>query len=240
MKVDTATALVTGANRGLGKSLVEALAGAGCARVYAASRAADRLLDRTAQVEPVLLDICSDQSVAEAAKACADTTLLINNAAHLCNKGLLGADDIDCARQEMETNYWGTLRMCRAFAPVIAANGGGAIVNILSMGALGSVPFAGSYCASKAAALSLTQCVRAELAGENILVMAVFAGPMSTEMARPEEAEGRHPTSLVAANVLAALEAGQEDVFPDPTAEAVGALYADDPWAVAKQFSGRL
>ena len=236
MKIKSARALVTGANRGLGKSLVTSLLAAGCETVYAGVRDPSKMSgDKRTQV--VELDICIDESVEAAARACPDTNLLINNAAIVANTGLIRPDNTASAREEMETNYWGTLRMCRTFAPLIAAGGGGMIVNILSIGALASIPFAGSYCATKAATLSLTQCIRAELSSKAVHVMAVVAGGMATDMARPEEQEGRHPTSLVATNILAAIRDDQDYAFPDPTSSDIAELFASDPWSLEKQFS---
>ena len=191
----------------------------------------------TREISIVPLDIIDDASIKAAARNCPNINLLINNAAALANTGLARVETLEEARVEMETNYWGTLRMCRAFAPVMAAKGGGTIVNILSMGALASIPFAGSYCATKAATLSLTQCLRAELARDNILMIAAFPGPIATEMARPHEHEGRHPPKLLADNIVGAVTEDRENVFPDPSSSAVAELYAKDPWAVEKQFA---
>src|SRR5215471_13020433 len=132
MKITGATALVTGANRGLGHALVDALRGADCRKVYAGAR---RVTDvaRDNGIEPIELDITNAHHVAAAAARCSDVTILINNAGVAGFSPALGAPTIDTARREMETNYFGTLAMCRAFASVLRRNGGGALVNVLSV-----------------------------------------------------------------------------------------------------------
>jgi NAD(P)-dependent dehydrogenase (short-subunit alcohol dehydrogenase family) len=166
MMIGGSTALVTGANRGLGKALVRALLEAGCAKVYAGARnvegvAPDRL------VQPLQLDITNAEQVAAAAAQCGDVDILINNAGVAGFTPALAAPTMDNARLEIETNYLGTLAMCRAFAPVLARNGGGALVNVLSVVSWFNAPMQGSYCASKAAEWSLherygSSCARRE------------------------------------------------------------------------------
>jgi NAD(P)-dependent dehydrogenase (short-subunit alcohol dehydrogenase family) len=134
-------------------------------------------------VTPIGLDITDPGRVAQVAAQCTDVTLLVNNAGVLKYSTFIGAPSMDAARQEMETNYFGTLSMCRAFAPVLAANGGGAIVNMLSVTCFYTNPFDASYGASKAAAWSLTKCVRLELHHQGTLVVAVHASFIDTEMA---------------------------------------------------------
>src|SRR5262245_18443480 len=132
MNISGSTALVTGANRGLGRALVDALRGAGCAKIYAGMRNVAGAA-RDAAVEPIKLDITDAAQVADAAAHCSDVTLLINNAGVAEFSPALGAPSMDTARREMETNYFGTLAMCRAFAPLLGRNGGGALVNVLSV-----------------------------------------------------------------------------------------------------------
>src|SRR5262249_28617932 len=132
MIITGSTALVTGANRGLGRALVDALRDAGCARIFAGARRVAEIA-RDAVVEPVALDITRADQVAAAVAHCRDVSILINNAGVAGFSPALGAPTIDAARLEMETNYFGTLAMCRAFAPVLRRNGGGALVNVLSV-----------------------------------------------------------------------------------------------------------
>jgi len=235
--IQGASVLVTGSNRGLGRALVAAFLDRGAARIFATVRSRSTGLFDDPRVEAVLLDVTQEESVAALALQCRDTDILVNNAASLANKPLLGVADLAGARLEMDTNYWGVLAMCRAFSPHLAARGGGAIVNILSIGALVSVPFAGSYCASKAAAWSLTQCLRAELAKAGTSVAAVFPGPIATDMARPGEEAGRCPPDVMAAAIVAALSRGETMIFPDEVSAAINAGYSADPWSLEARFA---
>ncbi|MGE0665584.1 MAG: SDR family oxidoreductase [Sphingomonadales bacterium] len=239
MRIEGTHAVVTGANRGLGRALVEALLERGASCVYAAGRNREALksvFGGRPQVIPVTLDVTLPHSAQAASRTCHDADILVNNAAALTHARLIEAATLDDARLEMETNYWGTLNMCRAFAPVLAANGGGAIVNILSMGALASMPFVGSYCASKAAALSLTQGIRGELAGNGTLVAGVIAGPIQTDMAREHEREGRYPAAMIAHATLDGIEQGRTTIYPDPKSQQVGEDFRRDHVAVEEAF----
>lgn len=177
------TALVTGASGGIGHALVAALLARGAGRVYAAARRPEACT-ADPRVVPLALDITDPAQVQAAAAIARDVRLLVNNAGVNCNRPLIGAPDLDAARLEMEVNYFGTLAMCRAFAPVLAAEPGGVIVNVLSIAALVGMPFMGSLCASKAAALRLTECVRAELAPQGTRVLAVLPSAVDTPMTR--------------------------------------------------------
>src|SRR5262245_46263753 len=171
-----AVALVTGANRGIGAGFVSGLLQAGALRVYAAARDPQTLAPagRDARIVPIALDITDDASVWAAAARLTDVDLLVNNAGVALGARLIGASDLSAARQEMEVNYFGLLRMCRAFAPILAANGGGTLINVLSILARVASPAVGSYSASKASALSLTQAVRAELQAQGTRVIGVL------------------------------------------------------------------
>lgn len=216
-----AVALVTGANRGIGKAFVQELLAGGVARVYAAARDPESLAALTAEdnrVVPVRLDVADDESVQAAAARLPNVTLVINNAGVSLGARLIGADDLAAARQEMEVNYFGVLRMSRAFAPMLAANGGGALVNVLSILARITSPTAGSYSASKAAAFALTQGVRAELRAQNTLVVGVMPGYVDTDMVARLDVPKITPTDVVHAT-LDALVSGKEDVYPGETAK---------------------
>ena len=158
MKIGGSVALVTGANRGLGRVFARELVSRGAAKVYGAAR--DPAGVSEAGVTPIALDVTDAERVAQVAAQCADISLLVNNAGVLRYSTFINAPSVDAARAEMEVNYFGTLSMCRAFAPVLAANGGGAIVNMLSVTSFYTNLIDASYGASKAAEWSLTNGVR--------------------------------------------------------------------------------
>jgi NAD(P)-dependent dehydrogenase (short-subunit alcohol dehydrogenase family) len=228
MKISGSTALVTGANRGLGRAFVEALRDAGCARIYAAARNTDGVA-AGGEIEPLVLDITVPARVEAAAARCAGVNLLINNAGVARFTPALGAPAMDNARLEMETNYFGTLAMCRAFAPVLKRNGGGALVNMLSVVSFFNAPKQGSYCASKAAEWSLTKAVRFELHAQGTLVIGVYAGYIDTAMTAGLEGTPKSSPAAIAANVIEGIEAGAEDILADERArEVFDALRKDD------------
>ncbi|MFI6476655.1 SDR family oxidoreductase [Nonomuraea sp. NPDC050663] len=206
------TALVTGANRGLGKALADALLSRGARTVYAGARDPETVTDP--RLVPVRLDITDPASVAAAAERCGDVTLLINNAGIGLRGGLIAPGSLDAARAEMETNYFGTLAMCRALAPTLARNGGGAIVNVLSVLSWITLPGLGTYSASKAAAWAMTNGVRQELAGQGTRVVGVHAAFIDTDMAAGVDLPKTSPAT-VAELVLDAVEKGEEEVLVD-------------------------
>ncbi len=237
-RIEGKSALVTGANRGIGRAFVEELLAAGAARVYAAARNIETLADLVAKgngrVVPLALDITKPDMIEAAARTYGDVALLINNAGVAAFEGIIDAQTGDPARDEMETNYFGTFNMIRSFAPVLAANGGGAIVNLSSIAAYVNFPVLGSYSASKAAVHSLTQGVRAELAAQGTLVVGVYPGPVDTDMAAGFPMD-KTPPNAVARTVLEGIEAGEEDIYPDPVSTEMHSGLLGDPKAVEKQ-----
>jgi len=225
MRIAGSVALVTGANRGLGQVYARELVSRGAARVYAAARNAAAVTEPG--VTPIQLDITEPDRVAQVAEECPDVSLLVNNAGILKYSTFLGAPDLDSARAEMETNYFGTLRMCRAFAPVLKANRGGAIVNMLSVTSFYTNPFNASYGASKAAGWSLTNGVRLELHHQGTLVVAVHAGFIDTDMAALTNAPKVSPES-VAQQVFDAVEADQVEVLADERTRTIKAELSRD------------
>src|SRR5215469_16225138 len=225
MQIDGSVALVTGANRGLGRVFARELVSRGAAKVYGAARHPDAVTEPG--VTPIALDITDPGRVAGVAQQCADVSLLVNNAGVLKYSTFLGAPSLDAARLEMETNYFGTLSMCRAFAAVLAANGGGAIVNMLSVSSFYTNPFDASYGASKAAAWSLTNGVRLELHHQGTLVVAVHAGFVDTDMAALVDAPKVSPES-VAKMAFDAVEAGQIEVLVGERTRTVKASLSRD------------
>ncbi len=242
-EISACTALVTGANRGIGREFVIALAKRGAAKIYAGTRSADGVDDLVkaypGQVQKLQLDITEDFEVSQAAQQCQDVNLLINNAGINRLSAFIASDDLSSARAEMDTNYFGTLAMCRAFAPVLAENGGGAIVNLLSILARVSLPLMGSLCASKAAGLRLTQGVRAELAAQGTHVLAVMPGAVDTDMSR-DFPPPKMPPAEVAEYALSALEAGDEDIYPGDMASGVAQGLQADAKGVEKDFAAYL
>lgn len=239
MKIQNVTALVTGANRGIGYALVNALLQAGAKKVYATARNIDSLevvtaLDAT-RVIPLQLDV-TDRNLANTLPTqVPDVNLLFNNAGILTFGNILDVPTEAIANQ-FNTNFYGSLNMARALVPVIEKNNGGAIVNVLTVVALASMPGLAAYNASKAAAWSMTQSLRASVADKGISVHAVFPGPVDTAMAAEIEIDKTSPTDIAAA-VLSGIEAEQEDIFPDPMSTQVYAAWKQDHKAVEKQFA---
>lgn len=212
MKIQDSVVLVTGANRGLGKAFARALVERGARTVYAGAR--DPLSVTDPDVQAVRLDVTDPESVRLVAEQLADTTIVINNAGISRGGPHIGAESLDGARAEMETNYFGPLLLSRAFAPVLAANGGGALVNVLSVLSFAPIPQAASYSASKSAAWSLTRSVREELREQGTLVVGVHAGFIDTDMAARIDGPKIAPEDVVA-QVLDALEDDREEVLAD-------------------------
>ena len=224
MKVEGAAALVTGANRGLGAAIAQALLDAG-AKVYGAARDPATITHQGLIAVP--LDVTDGDDIALAARTCRDVSIVVNNAGILRSSASLAEGAVDSARAEMETNFFGSMRMARAFAPVLSRNGGGALVNMLSVLSFMSVPQGATYSASKAAAWSLTNSLRIELRRQGTLVVAVHAGYIDTDMAAGVNAEKVSPQS-VADQIVAAITSGAEEVLADPTSEMVKAALPED------------
>jgi NAD(P)-dependent dehydrogenase (short-subunit alcohol dehydrogenase family) len=160
MRIEGAVALVTGANRGLGAAIAEALLASG-ATVYGGARDPGTITD--GHIIPVRLDVTNDDEIAEAARRCRDVSIVVNNAGILRRSSSMGDGAVEAARAELETNFFGSLRMARAFAPILRENGGGALVNVLSVLSFVAMPQGATYSASKSAAWSLTNALRIEL-----------------------------------------------------------------------------
>ena len=225
MKIRNSVALVTGANRGLGRAFVRALIDAGAKRIYAAAR--DPASINVDGVVPLQLDVTNPLEVAAAAQRAGDVQLVINNAGILRGAPVIGAAAADL-RAEMETNFFGTLGVSRAFAPVLARNGGGALVNVLSVLSWVNLPGTALYSASKAAAWSLTNALRQELRAQGTQVVALHVGYMDTDMTRNVQSAKSNPLD-VANLVLDAVENGRDEVLADAISRQVKSGLSADP-----------
>ncbi|OBB12240.1 short-chain dehydrogenase [Mycolicibacterium setense] len=205
------TALVTGANRGLGRHLAAELLARG-AKVYAAARNPDTV-DLPGAI-PIQLDITDPESVRRAAAVADDVTVLVNNAG-ISTRAQLLTGRIEDIRAEMETHYFGTLNVSREFVPVIEKNGGGAVLNVLSVLSWYHVPTSGAYSAAKSAEWALTDALRTELAPRGIHVAALHVGYMDTDMVSYIPAEQKTDPALVAAQAIAGLLDGRPEILAD-------------------------
>lgn len=219
MNTTQITALVTGANRGLGKRFAAQLVERG-AKVYAAARRPETI--DVSGVEPVELDITDPSSVQRAAEVARDVTVLVNNAGSSTRAGLLSGAFED-VRLEMETHYFGTLNVIRTFVPIIENNGGGAILNMLSVLSWLHSPGSGAYSAAKAAGWAMTDAIRQELAPRGITVTAVHVGYMDTDMAAFAPADQKSDPAVVARLALDGLLTGEPEVLADDLTRAMKA-----------------
>lgn len=224
------TALITGANRGLGRHFATELLARG-ATVWAAARD-PRTLD-VPGVRPLTLDVTDPDAVAAAAALADDVDLLVNNAGISTGAGLLG--DLDAVRAEMDVNFWGALSMVRAFAPVLAANGGGTVVNVASALSWFAAPGAGAYAVSKAASWNMSNALRLELAPQGTQVTSVHLGLADTDMARGIDGPKTDP-AVVVRRVLDAVDTGDLEVVVDEWSAMVKASLAEDPRGFYERF----
>ena len=226
MNITGRTVLITGANRGIGHALVLEALRRGVKRVYAGTRSGIDIAD--ARVVPVVLDVTNDAQIEQAVRKVGSLDVVINNS------GIAPYDDLsdsDVIEQALAVNFFGMYKVSRAFLPMLK-RAKGALVNNLSLMALAPLPLTPSYAISKAAALSMTQSLRALLAGQNVSVHGVFLGPVDTDMTRGFEIPKASPES-VAQGIFDGLENGEEDIFPDAMSRSIA-----DGWrnGVAKQF----
>lgn len=227
MKIEASIALVTGANRGLGAAFARGLLAAGATKVYAAAR--DPASVSLPGVVPVRLDVTQPEQVAALARELGDVTLLVNNAGIAEFGSLLDPSSIDALHRQFETNAVGPLRLVQAFAPVLAANGGGAVINVLSVLSWLTMTGTGGYSASKAAGWALGNALRQELKAQGTELLAVHSAVIDTDMGRGVPGEKIAPEDLVQ-QAIAALEAGQAELLADSTTHHVHAgLVAQPP-----------
>lgn len=242
MNIRNEVVLVTGANRGLGKALVEEVVARGAKRVYATARDPERLANLVARfperVVALGLDITDAKSLEAAAAHAPDVTVLVNNAGVLASYGILTSSANDIAR-DFATNTFGTLAATKTFLPALERAGArdrAAIVNVLSVVSLANMPGLGAYSASKAAAYSMTQALRADLRAKRVDVHAAFPGPIDTDMIKSFEMSKTRP-EVVAAAILDGVERGDEEILPDPTSRELFATYMKDPKALERALA---
>lgn len=241
MHIKDSVALVTGANRGVGHAYVQALLQRGARKVYAAARdtgslAATVALDPT-RVVALKLDITDAKDIAAAAATARDVTLLINNAGVLSFGGALDVSH-DAINRDIAVNFVGLTDMTRAFTPVLEANGGGVVANMLTLLSFLSAPGFSAYNASKAAAWSMAMSLRPYLAQKNIAVLNAFPAGIDTDMLAGVDAAKDQP-AVVVKDVLDGVEAGQQDVYPG-SAAGVYAAWRNDQKAVEAMFAGMM
>ena len=223
-------ALVSGGNRGIGQGFVEELIAGGATKVYCGARTVSDVPESLLALGAIAvqLDITDESSVAAAAAGCSDVTVIINNAGLHGRDRLVMAKDAAMARREMEVNYFGTLNMIRAFAPVLADTGGGAIVNVLSVAGAIPTAFMGGYSPAKSAALFLSIIARAELEPQNTSVTALIVGSVDTRMADHVDGAKENPRDIAVAG-LAAMARGERIFDTDRMAVEARAKYSLDP-----------
>lgn len=222
--------LVTGANRGIGKSIVEGALARGAKKVYAAVRkpeSAQPLVEEYGdRVVPIRVDLEDSASIHDAASKATDVDIVINNAGVLKTADPLSSDAIESLNFEINVNVIGLIHVAQAFAPVLKANGGGALVQLNSVASVKAFPDFATYCASKAASYSITQSLKEKLAEQGTQVVSVHPGPIATDMAHDAGlGEIAEPASLVADGICQALQDGSFHVFPDTMAKQIGSAY---------------
>lgn len=242
IRIEGTVALVTGANRGIGRALTVALLEGGAKKVYAAARDPKSVQDLVkkygTRLAVVKLDVTKPAEITEVAAVATDVQLLVNNAGIATNFNAVftAAGLVEAGRREVETNVFGPLALTQAFAPILARNGGGGVVNVNSVVGFVSFPVLITYSASKAALHSITQATRAHLKPQGTYVAGVHPGPVDTDMGSGLEMEKASPESVADA-IIEGIEAGDEEIFPDPVAREIGKAYFADPKAVERHVT---
>jgi len=228
--VNNRVVFVTGANRGIGKSIVEEFLSNGARKVYAAARNLESLnpliTQYPQQVVPVHIDLDKPETIAAAAEIAGDVEIVVNNAGMFKAANLLSADSVTALQTEMEVNVYGLMRMAQSFAPILKANGGGALVQLNSVASMKNFADLATYSASKAASYSITQALRDVLKAQGTQVVSVHPGPIATDMSADAGfGDMAEPAVLVPKAIIAALAANEFHTFPDTMAKQIGAIY---------------
>lgn len=235
--------MVTGANRGIGKAITEALLAAGAARVYVAAREIDNLKPMLAQnpdrLIPVRLDVTQPADIAALTGVIANLDILVNNAGVANGATFVDANSLTFAKQEIDTNYLGVVSLTQTLLPLLRQRSAAAVINISSIAGISNFPMLSPYSASKAAVHSFTQGLRAVLKKEGIAVHGVYPGPVDTRMAEGVEMPKASPADVANA-ILKALTSGQEDVFPDAFSRQMYEIFLTNPKELEKQFAETL
>lgn len=237
------TALVTGANRGIGLALVEALIARGIKKLYISGRdaqaiaaTAQSLANGQSELIALTLDVTSAGDIARAASAIGELDLLINNAGIALASGFTQDNSDSVANQEMATHYFGPLNLIRALLPALRRSPGAAIVNINSIAGIANMPVLGPYSAAKAALHSLTQGLRAELKREGIFVQGVYPGPVATRLSASYDLPKPTPAE-VAQIILDSLQQQLEDVFPDALSQHWYQTFKQEPKQLEREYA---
>lgn len=240
MDIKGCVAIVSGANRGIGEAFVRVLMQQGAARVYAGARdlvsASHLEQEFPDRVQAIRLDVSDPSTIAAAAVACPDVSVVVNNAGAFTNRLLIGAEDLNGAREEMEVNYFGPVNMARAFAPILKTNGGGAILNVLSVGGILAAPNMGGYSPSKFAMRAAGACIRAELAGQGTTVTSLIVGSVDTRMAAHVDGAKATPEEIARA-AMRGITRGTDEIDTDRFAIESRAAMARDPKGLERQMA---